>query len=119
VAWLTRESEVLTALDLKAHWGREPIDCALLVAGPRLVHSLGGRQAVDVAWCRPASGERLEVRRISVLAPWRVARPCGPRLAVLVAPCGAFERWHLRVGDVLEISGESGNEDHRPGTRAG
>jgi uncharacterized protein len=119
VAWLTRGSEVLAALDLDSPWGREPIEHARLVVGPRLVHSLGGQQPVDVAWCRSDSADRLEVRRISVLAPWRVARPCGPRLAVVVAPCGAFERWHLRVGDVLEISGESGNEDHRPGTRAG
>jgi len=102
VAWLTRSSEVLATV---VAWDEAPwasLEGALLCEGPALVHSFRSRGELDVAWCRRVEGQ-LEVVRTATLAARRVARPSfGP---VLAATGGAFERWRLQAGDVLEVQG--------------
>ena len=58
---------------------------------------------LDLAWCKPAADGPLEVHRIRVLSPYRVAPGPTFHRVMIVAPGGSFERWHLQVGDRLEI----------------
>lgn len=106
MSWLLREGEVLAALDGRRRLGG-PIEGARLCPAPVLLHTLGCAVAVDLAWCGPARTETgedcLQVRRIATVGPRRVARPHVGRGAVIAAEMGAFERWHLQVGDRLEI----------------
>jgi hypothetical protein len=103
MAWLTRDTEVLASVQ---SWRRVPwreLEGAVVLEGPALVHTFGCPVALDVAWCRPASSA-LEVRRVATVCPRRIARPCGTKAVVIAAPCGAFERWRLQLGDLLEIT---------------
>ncbi len=109
MAWLIRDGDVLAALDARRFGWPSALQGAVILRGPTLVQTLTRPVSLDVAWCSPAESddgqERLVVRRIGCLAPRRMARPhLGSRL-VVVASQGAFERWHLRVGDRLEIRG--------------
>ena len=80
--------------------GREGIDGALLLPSARLgVHSIGMRFPLDVAFC----DRDMVVRRVACLKPLRMTRPSFGAPCVLEAQAGAFDRWHLRVGDRLEI----------------
>lgn len=101
--WLIREEEVLAALAISGGLGAVGDEGAVLARGPVLVHTCG-RRPLDVAWCT-VSADGLAVRRVATLRPWRMGRPCPPAAAVVVAPAGAFERWHLRPGDHLEVEG--------------
>lgn len=79
---------------------------AVVLRGPRLIHTLRQAVALDVAWCSSVTegdNEWLEVRRLATLPPRRVARPRLGPAPLVIATEGAFERWHLKVGDRLEI----------------
>ena len=54
---------------------------------------------IDVALC-DAEGR---VLRTCTLAPWRVSPLLRGTAFVVEAEAGAFERWRLREGDVLEL----------------
>jgi hypothetical protein len=99
---LTRENEVLASVVAWKDASWPAPEGALSVRGPAWVHSLRSPVALDVAWCRPVEG-RLQVVRLRRLPPRRPGRPCLG--AAVVAGDGAFERWRLRVGDLLEIEG--------------
>lgn len=101
MAWLTRKEEVLAALD-STERGRLG-DGARLLHRPALVHTLRGGAGLDVAWCSD-TGDGLEVRHVQVLGGYRVAWPHLLCPVVVVAEAGAFERWKLRVGDVLTVA---------------
>jgi hypothetical protein len=98
VAWLTRDGEVLAALEKS---GRCPGDGALLVRPPLLLHTIAKPSGVEVAFC----DHDLEVIATVWLRPWRVARPRLRARHVVLARAGAFERWRLSTGDRLEIKG--------------
>jgi hypothetical protein len=72
-----------------------------------MVHTLRCVNGMDLAWClevRTDRGDtRLEVRRIGSLGPRRLGRPQLRKGALVAADRGAFDRWHLQVGDLLEI----------------
>ena len=98
--WLTRDAEVLASV---VAWKTAPwaaLEGAVLREGPALIHSFRSPGVLDVAWCRRTEA-CLEVRRVATLRPHRVARPCFG--VALAAAGGAFERWHLQVGDLLEV----------------
>jgi uncharacterized membrane protein (UPF0127 family) len=78
--------------------GRDGIDGALLLTPARSVHTIGMRFHLDVAYLS-REGVVLEVAR---MARNRVGRPRLRARAVLEAEAGAFERWGLGVGDVVE-----------------
>jgi hypothetical protein len=81
------------------------------VRPPALVQTLNCSSPLDVAWCNERSiragdetlNPRFEVRRTACLVPRRIGAPLLHGGAILVAPVGAFERWQLKVGDVVEI----------------
>ena len=107
MSWLLREGDVLAAIQPCARGWPDAIQGAAVRRGPILVHTLRGGAGLDLAWCLEVTtdgGEtRLEVRRIASVGPRRMARPHLAKGAVVAAQRGAFDRWHLQVGDRLEI----------------
>ena len=65
----------------------------------RWVHTLGMRFAIDVAYL-DAAGNVLKVVRIG---RYRVGVPVSKARSVVEAEAGAFERWGLHLGDVVEL----------------
>ena len=79
--------------------GRDCVEGALVLRPCRGVHAFGMKVAIDVAFCA-ADGT---VLRVCTLRPWRLT-PFVTRSAFVVeAGAGCFERWRLRVGDVVEV----------------
>jgi uncharacterized membrane protein (UPF0127 family) len=107
MAWLLRGEQVLAAVELaerrrdryRGLLGRERIEGALVLRPCRSVHTVGMRFPIDVAFCT----RDLTVLRTVSLRPNRVTRPSLRACCVIEAEAGAFERWKLRPGDVLEI----------------
>jgi uncharacterized membrane protein (UPF0127 family) len=79
--------------------GREGIDGAMVFGSTRWVHTFGMRFAIDVAHV----DESGTVLRVTRLAPHRLGTPVWKARSVVEAQAGAFERWGLRVGDVVEL----------------
>jgi hypothetical protein len=109
VPWLLREGEVLATLEVADSFadrvrgllGRDGIDGALLLRPARSVHTIGMRFPIDVAFC----DTDLVVITTVCLERHRICLPRFRSRSVVEAEGGAFERWHLRVGDQLEIKG--------------
>jgi uncharacterized membrane protein (UPF0127 family) len=79
--------------------GRDGIEGALVLKGCRWVHTFGMRFAVDVAYLdeNGVVVKTVHMRRHRLGAPvWRAR-------SVVEAQEGAFGRWGLRVGDVVEL----------------
>lgn len=121
MAWLLRDGEVLASLEVASRpvarmrglLGRDGCAGALLLRPAASVHTLGMRFPLDVAYC---DGD-LVVLDIARMGRWRVGRPRRGVRAVVEAEAGAFERWQLRPGDVLEaVEVVDGN---CPGTQSG
>jgi uncharacterized protein len=110
MAWLLRSGEVLASAELatsrrarrRGLLGRDGIDGALLIDPARSVHTVGMRFPIDVAYCR-RTGEDLLVLDVASMAPWRVGAPRLRAGCVIEAERGAFERWGLARGDVLQV----------------
>ncbi len=81
--------------------GRDGVDGALVIAPCRWVHTVGMRFALDVAYLG-ADGTVLKVARMK---PWRVGAPVRQAATVVEAEAGAFERWGLQPGAVVELRG--------------
>lgn len=74
---------------------RPAADCAWLLPGSRVAHTIGLLHAIDVLFCDEA-GRILRIER--ALRPCRIARePCARQVWQLRA--GAADRWGWRVGD--------------------
>jgi hypothetical protein len=106
-AWLLRNGAVLAAVEDRRTRRPRSVDGAVVIRSPALVQTLTTALALDVAWCACAAGrsdgpECFEVRRTTSMAPRRVGVPL-LHGALVLAPSGAFERWHLQVGDVVEV----------------
>ena len=109
MAWLLRDGEVLASLEVadsrrarsRGLLGRSGVEGALLLRPCRSVHSLGMRFSIDVAFC----DDDLQVLRVVTLPRHRLTRPVWRSRVVIEAEAGAFARWGLRPGDVLEVKG--------------
>jgi uncharacterized membrane protein (UPF0127 family) len=107
--WLVRGNEVLASLEVADTFrarllgliGRGHLDGALLLSPARAVHTLGMRFPIDVAYC----DTEMVVLRTVTLRRHRIDRPVWRARCVIEAPAGAFEQWHLVVGDQLEVRG--------------
>lgn len=105
--WLVRDGEVLAAAEVastrrertRGLLGRDGFTGALVFRRCRQVHTVGMRFAIDVAFCR-ADGV---VLRTSTLRSWRLSPLVWRSAFVIEAEAGAFERWNLRVGDLVEV----------------
>jgi len=106
---LLRDGEVLAALEVattrrdrrRGLLGRDGVDGALLLERTRTIHTIGMRFAIDVAYCRRGPGG-LIVLDVRSMVPGRLGWPRWRARCVIEAEAGAFERWGMTVGDVLE-----------------
>lgn len=107
MAWLVREGDVLGAAEVAATRrarrrglrGRDHVVGALVLHPCRCVHTVGVRFPIDVAFLDRDG----VVVRTTCLRPWRVSPVVVRASTAIEAHAGAFERWHLRVGDKLEV----------------
>ena len=107
MSWLLRDGDVLASLEeargasgrTRGLLGRDGFEGALLLRPARSVHTIGMRFPIDVAYL-DADGtvvKTIQMHRHRVGIPVHRAR------SVVEAEAGAFARWGLRVGDVVEV----------------
>lgn len=107
VAWLVSEARVLASAEVadsrgaqrKGLRGRDGVDGALVIPNCKWVHTLGMRFPIDVAFVDDAG----VVVKVVRMAPWRVGAPVKGGRWVVEAESGAFERWGLAQGDIVEL----------------
>lgn len=108
LAWLLREGKVLASVQLPKRFiskvaaefssRSDDDDRVLLLDRMKVTHSFG-RPPLDVAFV----DREMEVLKTLRLTSNRITAPCIQARAVLIANAGAFGRWNLNVGDVLEL----------------
>ena len=107
MTWLLRDGDVLAAAEVvegfagraRGLLGRDGYEGAMVLPRTRSVHTIGMRFPIDVAFC----DRDLRVLDVARLAPLRISRPRRGCRTVVEAEAGAFGRWGLRTGDVLEL----------------
>jgi uncharacterized membrane protein (UPF0127 family) len=105
--WIVRNGDVLATAEIadttrarrRGLVGRDGFEGALVLRPCRHVHTARMKFTLDVALC-DAEGR---VLRTCTLPPWRVSPLLRGTAFVVEAEAGAFERWRLREGDVLEL----------------
>lgn len=105
--WLLRDGRVLASVEVaqgrvakaRGLLGRRSLDGAMLIRGARSVHSFKMAFELDVAF---VDADMVVIRTMR-LHRNRVTLPVWRARAVLEAEAGAFGRWELKVGDVVEI----------------
>jgi uncharacterized membrane protein (UPF0127 family) len=107
MAWLVCDDRVLASAEIRTTsrerarglLGRDGIDGAIVLRPCRWIHTVGMRFALDIAYVDRAGNVLHTVR----MRPNRMGMP-RPRAGFVVeAEAGAFGRWGLHVGDVLEL----------------
>lgn len=106
-AWLVAQGRVLasaTVADTRAQrrrglLGQKDPEFALVLPNCRWVHTIGMRCALDVAYLDDES----RVMKVRQLSPMRLPMPVLAAHSVVEARAGSFERWGVRVGDVVEV----------------
>ena len=107
MAWLVSDARVFASAKIannrsyrRRHMlGRTHLEGALVIRPCRSVHTLGIKFPIDVAFV-DADGvviKTLQMPRRRIGFPVRRAK------FVVQAQAGAFNRWGLRVGDVIEV----------------
>lgn len=107
MAWLVCDSRVLASAEVadtkgarsKGLLGRDGIDGAIVLRPCRSVHTLGMRFPLDIAYL-DAEGM---VIRIVRMKRHRIGLPVWKARTVIEAEAGAFGRWGLHVGDVIDV----------------
>lgn len=79
--------------------GRTDFDGALVLHHCRSIHTIGMKFPIDVAYL----DNDHRVIKIAQVGRYRVCAPMGQATTVIEARRGAFERWGLHHGDVVEI----------------
>jgi uncharacterized protein len=79
--------------------GRDNYEGAMVLPRTRMVHTLGMRFPIDVAFC----DRDMVVLSVITMRQWRMSMPRWRARAVIEAEAGAFQRWRLCVGDHLEV----------------
>jgi uncharacterized membrane protein (UPF0127 family) len=105
--WLLRDGKVLASLEVASSrperrrglLGRDGLEGALLIEGSKSVHTIGMRFPIDVAHL-DAEGT---VLRTTTMSRNRIGLPVLRASCVLEAEAGAFRRWELTAGQVLEV----------------
>ncbi|PIE33429.1 MAG: hypothetical protein CSA55_01990 [Ilumatobacter coccineus] len=108
MGWLvTDETRVLASAEIAESrsqrrtglLGRDQLDGALVLRPCRWIHTIKMRFAIDVAYLDADS----TVIKIDRIVPNRLPLPVRRSVAVIEAQAGAFARWGLKIGDVVEI----------------
>ena len=121
MSWLVANGQVLASAEVadtrrarrRGLLGRDALLGALVLPRCRWVHTLGMHFPIDVAHL-DADGVVLRTTR---MCRHRVGLPVVQARTVIKASAGAFERWGLRVGDVVEVRSsvdEAGPGSSRP-----
>lgn len=105
--WLVSNGNVLASAEVasshadrgKGLIGRASIGGAFVLERTKWVHTMGMKFAIDVAHL-DSNGA---VIKISHMHPHRLGTFVRQASRVVEAPSGAFERWGLRLGDVVEL----------------
>jgi uncharacterized protein len=107
MAWLVTEGRVLASCESandrrtrgRGLLGRDGIEGALVLPRCRWVHTLGMRFALDIAYL---DSNGVVVKTVH-MHRHRLGIPVWRATWVIEAQEGAFGRWGLRVGDVVEV----------------
>jgi len=94
-AWLMRSGDVLASADVadtpqsrrKGLIGRNSVENAMVITQCKWIHTVGVKVPLDVAYL-DALGTVIKTERSKT---------------VVEAGAGSFERWNLKVGDVIEV----------------
>jgi len=105
--WLVRGDDVLAAAEVavarkqrrKGLIGRDHLDGVLVLRPCRQVHTFAMQFPIDVAFCDRYGF----VLHISELRPGRISRFVLHSYFAIEASAGAFDRWQLHPGDVVEV----------------
>ena len=79
--------------------GRDHLEGAIVLQPCRWVHTIGMRFAIDVAFLDDDG----QVVKTMQMHQHRVGVPVWRASTVVEAEAGAFARWGLRVGDIVEV----------------
>jgi uncharacterized membrane protein (UPF0127 family) len=107
--WVMRGDDVLAAAEVavtrearrRGLMGRDGMEGVLILRPCRHVHTFGMKFPIDVAFCDRYGF----VLHVCTLGPRRISRFVPRAYFAIEAPAGAFERWKLELGDVVEIRG--------------
>ena len=113
MAWLVSDARVLASAEVaesrserrRGLLQRDGLDGAMVITSCRWVHTLGMRFPLDVAYVDDAGTVVKAVR----MPRHRVGWPVTKATWVIEAEAGAFERWGLHVGDVVELRDGAGD----------
>lgn len=106
-AWLVAQGRVLASATVaesrserrRGLIGQNDPQFALVLPRCKWIHTFGMRCAIDVAYL----DDKSQVMKVQHLAPMRLPLPVRDARTVVEAKAGSFERWGLRVGDVIEV----------------
>jgi uncharacterized membrane protein (UPF0127 family) len=104
---VTDDARVLASVEIadarsarrKGLLGRDGLDGALVLRPCRWVHTIGMRFPIDVAFVSDDG----EVVKTMQMHQRRIGVPVWRASTVIEAEAGAFARWGLRVGDIVEL----------------
>lgn len=107
MAWLVSEARVLASAERttsrsqrrRGLLGREHLDGALVIDRCRWVHTVGMQFPIDVAF---VDADGLVIRTVQ-MPRRRIGLPVPRARLVIEAEAGAFARWGVHVGDVIEL----------------
>jgi len=110
MAWLVSQARVLASAEVadgrrarrRGLLGRRDLEGALVLSPCRWVHTVGMYFPLDVAY---VDAEGTVIKTLH-MGRWRVGVPVPRARWVIEAQRGAFARWGLRVGDVVELRGD-------------
>jgi uncharacterized membrane protein (UPF0127 family) len=107
MGWLVTNARVLASADTaitrqerrKGLLGRDGLDGAMVIEPCRWVHTVGMRFPIDVAFL---DADGLVIRTVQ-MPRHRLGMPVVRARSVIEAEAGAFARWGVHVGDVIEL----------------
>ena len=107
MAWLVSDARVLASAQVaddrsarrRGLLKRDSFEGALVIEPCRWIHTVGMKFPIDVAYL---DEDRVVVKTIQ-MHRHRVGIPVPRARSVIEAEAGAFARWGLRVGDVVEV----------------
>lgn len=106
-AWLVTQGRVLasaTVAETRAQrrrgmLGQRQPEFALVLANCRWVHTIGMQCELDIAYLDDES----RIVKLQRLRPMRLPLPVLAARKVVEARAGSFDRWGVRVGDIVEV----------------
>ena len=105
--WLVSDAHVLASAECtttrserrRGLLGRDDLEGGIVIEPCRWVHTVGMRFPIDVAFL---DADGLVIRTVQ-MPRQRIGLPVPRARRVIEAKAGAFARWGVHVGDVIEI----------------